>query len=109
MAKATKATPGSHHSRRHRRPRYFGGEEIPECDKAGITVTLPKPMTSNAKAEGRFGKQDFRYVIEEDVYVCPAGGKLAYWFATQEGRQKTYAIPLALASIGKNANERPPD
>src|ERR1700693_1647607 len=36
---------------------YFSSEEILECDKAGITVTLPKPMTSNSK---RFGKQDFR-------------------------------------------------
>ena len=27
---------------------------------------VPKPMTSNAKAEGRFGKQDFRYVADED-------------------------------------------
>ena len=52
---------------------YFSSEEILACDKAGITVTLPKPMTSNAKAEGRFGKQDFRFVAEEDVYVCPAG------------------------------------
>ncbi len=43
------------------------------CEEAGIMVTLPKPMTSNSKAEGRFGKQDFRYVAEEDVYVCPAG------------------------------------
>ena len=41
---------------------YFSGEEILACEQAGITVTLPKPMTSNAKAEGRFGKQDFRYV-----------------------------------------------
>jgi hypothetical protein len=30
--------------------------------KQVITVTLPKPMTSNSKAEKRFGKQDFRYV-----------------------------------------------
>jgi hypothetical protein len=55
---------------------YFNSDEILACDKAGITVTLPKPMTSNAKAEGRFGKQDFRYLAEEDVYVCPAGEKL---------------------------------
>jgi hypothetical protein len=34
-------------------------------------------MTSNSKAEGHFGKQDFRYVTEEDVYICPAGEKLA--------------------------------
>ena len=38
---------------------YFNSEEILACEVAGITVTLPKPMTSNAKAEGRFGKQDF--------------------------------------------------
>ena len=41
---------------------YFSSEEILACEEAGITVTLPKPMTSNSKAEGRFGKQDFRYV-----------------------------------------------
>src|SRR6266404_5584261 len=37
---------------------YFNSEEILACEEAGITVTLPKPMTSNSKAEGRFGKQD---------------------------------------------------
>src|SRR5258708_6237003 len=42
---------------------YFSGEEILACAEAGITVTLPKPMTSNSKAEGRFGKQDFRYLV----------------------------------------------
>src|SRR5438034_5767137 len=57
---------------------YFSSEEILACEKAGITVTLPKPMTSNSKAEGRFGKQDFRYMAEEDVYICPAGERLAY-------------------------------
>ena len=41
-------------------------------------------MTSHSKAEGRFGKQDFRYLVEEDVYVCPAGERLTYSFATEE-------------------------
>ena len=63
---------------------YFNGEEILACEEAGITVTLPKPMTSNSKAEGRFGKQDFRYVAEEDVYVCPAGERLAYYYTTED-------------------------
>ena len=63
---------------------YFNSEEILECENAGITVTLPKPMTSNSKAEGRFGKQDFRYVAEEDVYVCPAGERLAYHYTNEE-------------------------
>ena len=38
---------------------YFNGKEILACDEAGITVTLPKPLTSGAAAKGRFGKQDF--------------------------------------------------
>jgi transposase len=63
---------------------YFSGEEILACDNAGITVTLPKPMTSNSKAEGRFGKQDFRYVAEEDIYICPAGQRLTYSFTTED-------------------------
>jgi hypothetical protein len=63
---------------------YFNSEEILACEEAGITVTLPKPMTSNSKAEGRFGKQDFRYVAEENVYVCPAGERLAYHYTNQE-------------------------
>ncbi len=41
-------------------------------------------MTSNSKAEGRFGKQDFRYVAEKDIYVCPAGQRLAYSFTTED-------------------------
>jgi transposase len=60
---------------------YFSSEEILECDKAGIAVTLPKPMTSNPT---RFGKQDFRYVAEENVYICPAGERLTHSFTTQE-------------------------
>src|SRR5450830_1513327 len=62
----------------------FSSEEILACEKAGITVTLPKPMTSNSKAQGRFGKQDFRYLAGEDVYICPAGERLAYSFTTSE-------------------------
>src|SRR3954469_6695884 len=63
---------------------YFSGEQILACETAGITVTLPKPMTSNSKAEGRFGKQDFRYVVEEDLYICPAGERLTYHYMTEE-------------------------
>jgi hypothetical protein len=67
---------------------YFNGEEIKACDDAGITVTLPKPMTSGAKSAGRFGKQDFVYQPQEDVYVCPAGEKLTYRFTAEEHGQK---------------------
>ena len=67
---------------------YFNSDEILKCEEAGITVTLPKPMTSNAKAEGRFGKQDFVYLGDEDVYRCPAGEKLKYHYTNEENGQK---------------------
>ena len=63
---------------------YFDSQEILACDRAGITVTLPKPLTSTAKAQGRFGKQDFRYLADQDVYICPAGGRLTYRYTRQE-------------------------
>ncbi len=52
---------------------YFNSPEILACHEAGITVTLPKPVTSGAKSEGRFGKQDFVFLPGEDAYRCPAG------------------------------------
>ena len=63
---------------------YFSGAEILTCDEAGITVTLPKPLTSGNKAKGRFVKQDFRYLAADDVYLCPAGERLVYRFTNQE-------------------------
>ena len=63
---------------------YYNSEEILACDQAGIAVTLPKPMTSGIEAKGRFGKQNFRYLAAEDVYVCPAGERLVYRYTNDE-------------------------
>ena len=50
---------------------YYNGEEIVACEQAGITVYLPKPMTSGLLAKGRFGKQDFVYVVADEGYLVP--------------------------------------
>jgi transposase len=65
---------------------YFASAEILAREESGITVTLPKPMTSGAKAEGRLGKQDFVYVAEDDVYLCPAGERLTYRYTNEDGK-----------------------
>ena len=44
-------------------------------------------MTSGAKAAGRFGKQDFIYLPEEDAYRCPAGERLKYYYTNVENGQ----------------------
>jgi transposase len=63
---------------------YYDSQEILACSRARITVTLPKPQTSNNKARGRFVRQDFRYVAGEDVYMCPAGERLVYHYTNVE-------------------------
>jgi transposase len=66
---------------------YFDSLEILACEEAGITVTLPKPMSSEAKANGRFGKEDFVYCAGKDLYRCPAGQELSYRYTnSEEGR-----------------------
>src|SRR5437016_6858977 len=84
VAKEAKATLGADSLDAVADRGYFNGEEILACEKAGITVTLPKPMTSGFIAKGRFGKQDFRYLAHEDVYICPAGERLPYRYTNEE-------------------------
>jgi len=63
---------------------YFSGVEILACEQAGVTPYVPRPLTSGAKADGRFGKQDFVYNPEQDVYRCPAGERLSWRMTTVE-------------------------
>jgi hypothetical protein len=64
---------------------YFKGEEILECEQAGIKTLVPKPQTSNNKAMGLFDKADFRYIPSKDEYRCPAGQR-AIWRTTKMDR-----------------------
>lgn len=66
---------------------YFDTDEIVARANAGVTLTLSRRMTSNAKAEGHFGKQDFAYLADEDAYRCPAGEKLTYRYTNIERGQ----------------------
>jgi len=63
---------------------YFSGPQIKACTEAKIMPIVPKPMTSNATAEGRFGKADFVYIAKDDAYQCPAGERAIHRFSTVE-------------------------
>jgi hypothetical protein len=63
---------------------YFSVEEILACEGIGVTPFVPKPFTSGAKAAGRFGKQDFSYLSDQDAYRCPAGQVLKHHMSTVE-------------------------
>jgi transposase len=66
---------------------YFKGEQILQCDEAGITPLVPKSMTSSSKADGRFDKQDFIYIAAVDEYRCPAGQRAIWRMTTVEKGQ----------------------
>ncbi len=69
---------------------YYKGEEILACHTAGMTPSVPKPLTSGSKAEGRFGKQDFDYVPDDDTYRCPAGERLTSRYISVEHGMNLY-------------------
>ena len=63
---------------------YFSSTQIKACCDAGIDPYVPKPKTSNAKAEGRFDKADFVYIASDDEYRCPAGQRAIYRYTREE-------------------------
>lgn len=64
--------------------RYFKSEDILACYDADITAYMPKPMTSGAKADGRFNNDAFIYDAEKNEYVCPAGEALIRCYTNVE-------------------------
>lgn len=57
---------------------YANGEELEKVDAQGVTVIVPSSKQASGKEAGPFDKSRFRYVSEDDVYVCPEGVQLPY-------------------------------
>jgi len=69
---------------------YFKNEELLKCHEAGITAIVPRIETSEATANGRFGKADFIYDVEANEYRCPAGQRLIWRYSTVERNLKVH-------------------
>lgn len=70
---------------------YYSGPEVVACLDAGITPTVPRPLTSANAKLGLFTKEDFTYDPTHDQYRCPAGETLTYRFSTvEQGRGMRY-------------------
>ena len=59
---------------------YYKGKDILLCERDGMVPMVPRTLTSGAKADGRFSKQDFVYLAEQDAYRCPAGETMTWRF-----------------------------
>ena len=69
---------------------YFKGEEILACQEAGITPLVPKPLTSNNKADGLFDRKAFVYQPDKDEYRCPAGQALIKRYTSIEDGKRLH-------------------
>ncbi|ALI01260.1 IS1182 family transposase [Pseudomonas sp. FW306-02-F02-AA] len=69
---------------------YFKSEEILACHNADITAYVPKPMTSGAKADGRFNNDVFIYDATKNEYICPAGQALIWRFSSVDNGLKLH-------------------
>jgi transposase len=56
---------------------YYEGNNLKECEDAGIKVYMPVPESTAGKGRGLFPLERFEYKEERDVYVCPQGEGLS--------------------------------
>jgi transposase len=70
---------------------YYNHEELKQCEEAGITPYVSKPIVSKNTARGLFGKEKFVYEADGDCYRCPAGQRLDFRFqSVQDGKTFRY-------------------
>jgi transposase len=70
---------------------YYNASEVSRCVEQNLQPLIPKADTSANTARGLYGKSRFKFEVQKDVYVCPAGGELTYRFSTYElGRELRY-------------------
>jgi transposase len=77
MADAAKEALGVNHLQVVADAGYSNGEQIAQCEEAGITPFVPVMRTVNNQGDGNlFGRTDFKYDAETDSYTCPGDKKL---------------------------------
>ena len=55
---------------------YYKIEDIEDCEAAGVTPYVAKPLRGSAVKNGFFTKEQFHYDADADVLICPGGQKL---------------------------------
>jgi len=67
---------------------YYDCNQVKECGDNGITVYMDKPAVK--AIDGVYSKERFKYNVEKDVYICPAGEDLRYRTTDKQKSMKMY-------------------
>lgn len=63
---------------------YYSGPDIKATQDAGMTPLVSKGDTSASEKKGIFNRSLFKYDVDKDVYICPAGKVLTYRMTNKE-------------------------
>jgi transposase len=75
---------------------YSNGEQIAQCEEAGITPFVPVMRTVNNQGDGKlFGRTDFEYDAQTDSYTCPGDKKLLRKHTNLKDRYTMYKASSA--------------
>ncbi len=88
---------------------YFYGPEILECDQAGMTPLVPKPLTSNSKARGRFDKRDCVYTPKTMSIAArpPTGHQALYHHRPRHDPAQVLVLGLSQMSAQSAMHDEP--
>lgn len=56
---------------------YYKAEDIKNCQEMGVEPHVQEVKNSSSQRAGLFGKKDFKYDPQRDIYRCPAGQELS--------------------------------
>jgi len=69
---------------------YSSADELEKIDAKGTRVIVPSSKQACGKEAGPYDKSRFRYVGEDDVYICPEGMRLSYGRLNRPRGQREY-------------------
>lgn len=71
---------------------YYKIEDIEECEAANLVAHVAKPQRGSSVAAGYYSNEVFRHDEDEDLYICPAGQRLAtrYVSKLRDNTRTTY-------------------
>jgi transposase len=79
---------------------YYNGETLRACEADAITAYVPcAERNQRLPAQGRFGRGDFHYDADADVYRCPAGERLR----PMNGRKQDAAGKSQIRYVARSA------
>jgi transposase len=78
---------------------YSNAEELEQVDKQGIKVIVPSKQQASKKAFEQFDRSAFKYIAQEDVYVCPTGQKLPYQWNNVKRNRREYVADLHICRV----------